>query len=81
MSYNDVTGGDIHDWAGENHDSYDAFGPPDDAQPITAVDQSVVNSVGWIATAVPEPTTAGLMSISAITLLARRRRSTISVIA
>ncbi len=75
MNFNDVTGGDIHDWAGENHDSYDAFGPTDDAEPVSAVDLQAMNAIGWTASAVPEPTSVGLLSFGAVGLLVRRRRN------
>jgi hypothetical protein len=75
MAFNDVTGGDIHDWAGGNHDSFDAFGPTNDAEPVTAVDLQVMNAIGW--TAVPEPTTLGLLAVGSLVLAGRRRRNAI----
>jgi hypothetical protein len=74
MTFNDVTGGDIHDWAGGNHDSFDAFGPTNDAEPVTAVDLQTLNAIGWTASAVPEPTSLGLICLGGIPMLMRRRR-------
>jgi hypothetical protein len=75
MAFNDVTGGDIHDWAGDNHDSFDASGPPDDAEPITPVDLQAMNAIGWSA-AVPEPTALDLLVAGAgAVVIAGRRRS------
>lgn len=58
-TFNDVSDGDISDWAGDNHDSYDAFGPDNEAEPVTTIDLQAMNAIGWA-----EAPVAKLLNIS-----------------
>jgi hypothetical protein len=73
MNYNSVAGGDIQDWAGQNNDSYDAFGPPNSAAPISAVDDRVMDSIGFDPVAVPEPTSLALLGWASLGFVGVRR--------
>ena len=60
-------GGDIQDWLnGAIPDSYDAFGTTNEKEPISALDATVLNTLGWEAQTsapVPEPSTMLLLGI------------------
>jgi hypothetical protein len=71
-SFQDVTGDDIHDWAGANHDSFDAEGPTNDYEPVTALDLQAMYSVGYIPA--PEPASASILIVGGLCMLGRRRR-------
>lgn len=77
--YNDgnSNGGDSQDWASGTNDSYNAFADPGTAEPVTSVDITTMNSLGFTsASPVPEPAAATLMLLGFGGVLMRRRRNT-----
>jgi hypothetical protein len=79
-NYNDgnSNGGDPQDWASGTNDSYNAFANPGTAEPVTSVDITTMNSLGFTsgASPVPEPAAATLMLLGFGGVLVRRRRTT-----
>ncbi|MET3131632.1 hypothetical protein AAKU55_001895 [Oxalobacteraceae bacterium GrIS 1.11] len=75
-SYNaSGNGGDIQDWAGSiPADSFDAFGNTNEAEPMSAIDQVVMNTLGWqaAAQAVPAPSSLALLWPGMLLLFWRR---------
>jgi hypothetical protein len=70
---NHSNGGDDKDWAGDAiPDSYDAFGNTGQKADISTVDLQSMDVIGYDL--VPEPTSAALLGVCGVGLLARRRR-------
>ncbi len=63
-TFNGTGGGDLSDWTGLTPDSYNAFLTPGEELDVTPGDLTVMDVLGYdpATTAVPEPTSAGLLS-------------------
>ncbi len=73
-TFNSNPSADLQDWAGPSPDAFNASGPPDERDDITAVDMTAMDVIGYDL--VPEPSTALLLgAASAAFALRRRRRS------
>lgn len=72
--YNDhANGEDDKDWGTGSNDAFNAFSNSGVENNISAVDIEEMNVIGY-QIPLPEPATAGLMGIGALTLLRRKRR-------
>ncbi|HEV2328088.1 MAG TPA: NF038122 family metalloprotease [Verrucomicrobiae bacterium] len=72
-TYNGIGGGDLSDWAGATPDSYNHSLSPDEEEPATAGDVTLMNVLGYNLTPVPEPSALALLPFGVLTLGCVRR--------
>ncbi len=70
-TYNSNISGDLDDWAGATNDSFNAFAATGVAEPLSSVDLTVMNVLGY--NIVPEPMTVSLLGLGLLIIVRSRR--------